>query len=107
MGKTDRNFITRLDEHASDKNSAIFNHLFKCDNFKFMSSLFALPVNNHNKKTNIDTLSHLRNAVLNNTCILTMNPRFSNLCFLESLFIKSLRPELNKGIKASKELALF
>ena len=53
-----------LDEHASEENSAIFHHLTKCDNFKFMSSLFALPDNNHNKKTNIDTLSHLRNAVL-------------------------------------------
>ena len=33
-----------------------------------------------------------------------MNPDFNEHCFLELLFIKILKPKLNIGIKASKEL---
>ena len=50
---------------------------------------------------------HFRYNIINNTRILSMNPHFTELCFLESLFIKIRKPQLNNGIKAAKELALF
>ena len=35
------------------------------------------------------------------------NSNWTQLCFLESLYIKRLNPALNAGIKATKELNLF
>ena len=35
------------------------------------------------------------------------NSNVYQLCFLESLYIKTVKPYLNTGIKATKELELF
>ena len=39
IGKTDRCLRVRLDEHNSDHNSAMFQHLHSCEAFKFLFSL--------------------------------------------------------------------
>ena len=38
-----------------------------------------------------------------NTSIVAVNNDFTELCFLESLFIEIHKPKLNTGIKAAKE----
>ena len=47
------------------------------------------------------------NSVRQNTKILRKTDNWLKLAFLESLAIKDHAPELNKGIKSCKDLALF
>ena len=54
--------------------------------------------------------NHLKNAVVQNSKILgynILNFNWDQLCFLESYLIKTRKPELIHGIKASKEFTLF
>ena len=48
-----------------------------------------------------------QDIIAENTHILDKNNNWTQLCFLESLYIKRLNPALNVGIKATKELNLF
>ena len=51
---------------------------------------------------------HLHNTVINNVKILDKNDKWGRqLQFLEAYYIKKLAPEINFGLKASKELHLF
>ena len=47
---------------------------------------------------------HLHNAVINNVKILDKSNKWDQLPFLEVYYI---RPEINFGVKASKEVQLF
>ena len=48
----------------------------------------------------------LINAVLNNCCIIDQHNNWSQLSFLEAYF-KTLKSDINDGLKASKKLELF
>ena len=61
----------------------------------------------NNKRCDVKLNHHIHNAILSNTSILATNRNFYQLCFLESLNIKTIKPCINTGIKATKELALF
>ena len=50
---------------------------------------------------------HLHNAVITNVKVLDKNDKWGQLQFVEAYYIKKLAPELNFGLKASKELQLF
>ena len=50
---------------------------------------------------------HLHNAVITNVKVLDKNDKWGQLQFIEAYYIKKLAPELNFGLKASKELQLF
>ena len=50
---------------------------------------------------------HLHNVVINNVKILDKNDKWGQLQFLEVYYIEKLAPEINFGLKASKELHLF
>ena len=104
VGKTDRNLITRLSEHSKGKgeDSAIFSHLKnKCPIFNDMI--------NFNRTLNPDfNINEYRlHTILNNTTILDMERNWLRLLFLESYYIKLLKPSLNTGARASRELKLF
>ena len=47
---------------------------------------------------------HLHIAMINNVEILDKNDKWSQLQFLEAYYIKKLAPEINFGLKSSKEL---
>ena len=55
----------------------------------------------------IDIKEHQIQAVRENTKVIQKDRNYLKLDFLESLEIKHQDPELNKGMKACKELALF
>ena len=55
----------------------------------------------------IDIKEHLINAVLNNCRIIDQNNNWPQSSFLEAYYIKTLKPEIDDGLKASKELDLF
>ena len=60
------------------------------------------------KKKKKTVLVHAsNNNFLNNYHIIYKNNNWSQLSFLEALYIKILEPEINDGLKVSKELDLF
>ena len=107
IGKTERNLVTRLEEHGKNQSkekmdAAIKNHLLTCNFYNDILSYFKLF-----NFTDIDLKAHHIQSVLDNTTILDYNDNWLRLCFLESFYIKRLKPELNTGARASKELKLF
>ena len=61
--------------------------------------------------TSVDTTVskelHLHNNVIENTEIIDHNGNWAHLQYLEAYYIKTMSPEINIGLKASKELQLF
>ena len=60
-------------------------------------------VNNHDLNCNNFDI----NQIISNTIALEKADNWSKLLFKEALLIKSHKPSLNAGLKASKELQLF
>ena len=50
---------------------------------------------------------HLHNTVTENTEAIHHNDNWAHLQYLEAYYIKTISPEINIGLKASKELQLF
>ena len=66
-------------------------------------TLYQLPDIDTDVST-VNLQAHFASAVSDNWKILDFNTNWAQLCFLESLYIK---PKINEGLKASKELLLF
>ena len=56
---------------------------------------------------NADNRNSLINLVIDNTIIIDRYKNVKILLFKEALTINEIKPTLNKGLKASKELQLF
>ena len=111
IGKTERNLHTRLKEHLDPAKSAISKHLTDCDNADYLINFNNLYDNVFDSDSHTGDSPHysFTNIIQNNTRILH-SLKFSNsnlLLFLEALHIKFKKPELNSGLKASKELVVF
>ena len=90
VGKTERTLHERCIEHGwKDKNSAILTHINDCDGVKHI-------------KNDINI-----NIVKNNVQVIDSHKNWNVLLYKEALKIKELKPLLNNGLKASKELDLF
>ena len=50
----------------------------------------------------VNVQAHIATAVSDNWKILDSNTNWVQLCFLESYYIKHLKPKINDGLKASK-----
>ena len=84
----------------------MFRHLSTCDQFIDYTKLFS--INELPDFISFEKL--LMNAVVQNSKILDYNMfnfKWDQLCFSELYYIKQRKPELNHGIKASKEFAVF
>ena len=106
VDKTDRNLISRLDEDGEKVGQPMSQHLSNCSAFNDHIMLFTLS----HAATNTTIVSkelHLHNAVTDNVEILDKNNKWGQLQFLEARYIKKLTPEINFGLKASKELQFF
>ena len=100
VGKTDRNLITRLDEHGTKVDQSMYQHLGNCSAFIDYIMLFTLS----DAATDIIIVNkelHLHVKIFNK------NDKWDQLQFLEAYYIKKLAPEINFSLKASKELQLF
>ena len=106
IGKTDRCVITRMSEHTTRTDQPTFQHLVHCEVFLETLSLYKLPDINTGANI-VDLLAHISTAVYDHWKILDTNKNWVQLCFLESFYIKQLKPKINDGLKASKELLLF
>ena len=102
IGKTESTLFNRTKEHGwSDKKSAVFKHFEQCSAWKEIVDLFQID------GEEVDSMQFQINSVRENTKIIRKTDNWLKLAFLESLAIKEYKPELNKGIRSCKELALF
>ena len=99
VGKTDRNLITRLDEHGTKVDQPMYQHLSNCSAFNDHIMVFTFPDAAADTTVVIKGI-YLHNVVINNVKILDKNDKWGQLQFLEAYYI-------NFGLKASKELQLF
>ena len=106
VGKTDRNLITRLNEHASHENQPMYQHLSKCEHFAHIIDLHRLP-DIDASTAEINNKRHFVDAIISNFCVLDTCCNWSQLLFSEALYIKNLAPKINDGVKAPCELVLF
>ena len=109
IGKTFRCLDDRLSEHVKDhQTSAIAQHFLECENAQFISNLNNLYDRLNNTHFHTNTTSCMKTLIKSNCKILYHNSVKNNqLLLLEALHIKFLKPELNSGLKASKDLTLF
>ena len=105
VGKTECCFKTRMDEHGTRAEQPMFQHLLNCSAFSYLMHLHDMPSKNNEER--INQRQHIHHAVLQNSRILTHSRDWLELCFLESFLIKKIKPKINYGIKAAKELQLF
>ena len=89
------------------KNSVILTHINDCDGVKHIKNLmsintplFADVITPDHRDINI-------NIVKNNVQVIDSHKNWNVLLYKEALKIKELKPLLNNGLKASKELDLF
>ena len=101
IGKTERNLITRLEEHVEGRESAINLHLNVCSSYHDTLSLFKILYDKFNFKM------HKHTTIISNTKILDTETNWLKLLFLEAYYIKSYKPELNTGVRAGRDLQLF
>ena len=80
-------------------------HWKTCSYFQELGQLYSLSCDCGT--VNIHIMEHLINAVLNDCYIIDQNNTWSQLSFLEAYHIKTIKPEINDGLKASKEWGLF
>ena len=86
IGKTDRNFLTRTEEHGThskDQDTVVYKHLQSCAHFHDILSIYNINISRINDRTNI--AQHIFHAATDNTKIVAMNDHWDQLCFLESL----------------------
>ncbi len=104
IGKTDRCLYTRTKEHSHQKTSEIHQHFSSCEQFQHIKAILELYPDD-------DAMSNkpciMAEHVFHNTKIIDKSNHWSLLLYQESLAIQRHKPELNHGIKASKELTIF
>ena len=102
VGKTETTLFNRTKEHGwSQKDSAINKHFKTCRGWKEIIGLLQIF------DPDVDEMQLQINSVRENTKIIRRSKNWLTLAFHESLAIKELKPELNKGLKSCKELSLF
>ena len=101
IGKTERNLCVRLEEHATDNSSSVFNHISDCANYQYMTTLYGIG----NKS--FDAYKYDINSIQENTNIIDSAKNWNTFLIKERLHIKLKKPVLNSGLKASKVLQLF
>ena len=92
IGKTDRCVITRLNEHSNRSDQPMFQHLQHCEKFLETMTLYQLPGIDNDVST-VNLQAHVASTVSDNWKILDFNTNWTQLSFLESLYIKRLKPK--------------
>ena len=84
----------------------MFQHLQRCE--KLLETItYQLPDIDPDVST-VNLQAHIDNAISDNWKILDSNTNWvSNTNFLESYYIKQIKPKINDGLKVSKEILLF
>ena len=103
VGKTNNTLFNRTSQHGwTQKDSSIFKHFEACPEWQELVGFLQIggDVEVDRKELQITT-------VRENTKVVASAKNYLKLDFRESLEIKHRSPELNKGLRSCKELALF
>ena len=107
IGKTERRLWERTEERAyknnnqKEQSAAIYEHMLTCEHFNHVVDLFNFGNNSFNlNKFNIC-------QIRKHTTVIDKANNWNILLIKEAYTIKTHRPSLNCGLKASKELQLF
>ena len=100
IGLTKRTLFQRTKEHSSRDESAIKLHIDDCAACEHLFGINNLLLND------VDVDEFKLNLIRDNTKVIDSGDCY-NLEFKEAFFIREKKPNLNHGIKASKELQLF
>ena len=88
IGKTDSCLELRLNEHLDFRTSAVGKHLYECEHFHHIVKLFNISVHSNLEPSFIETWYHISSAISRNTQIIDENNNWTQLCLLESFYIK-------------------
>lgn len=103
VGKTKNTLFNRTHQHGwSQKDSSVKKHFDKCIHWKELVAFLQIGGD-----ISIDVKELQIQTVRDNIRILSSSQRPLNLDFREAIEIKARSPELNKGLKSCKDLALF
>ena len=110
VGKTDRCIYKRLTEHSTQLyTSAMAQHLTECKHAQFLANLQGQYDRLNNLPSFSNSSNSIKNLIFNNSKILysSKSTNTNKLLLIEALHIKFNKPEINSGLKASKEFTLF
>ena len=111
VGKIERTLDERCAERAwDDKDNVVFHHLNENIGVQHMFEIGKLTPSlliNNIIDDEFDLRSSRVNLVQMNTRIIDRHKNWNVLLFKEAIKIKEIKPTLNTGLKASKELQLF
>ena len=111
VGKTDRCVYKRLTERSTQLNtSAVAQHLTECEHAQFLANLQGQYDRLNNLPSFSNSSNSIKNLIFNNYKILYSSKSTNTnklLLIEEALHLKFNKPEMNSGLKASKELTLF
>ena len=87
-------------------NPVKYQRLSECKHFAHVIGLHRFQTIDASTRE-INNKQHLINAVNSNFCVLNTCCNWSQLLYLEALYIKNLAPKINNDLKATHELVLF
>ena len=104
--KTDRSLVTRWNEHAFLEDQPMYQHLTKCEHFAHVIDSLRLPDIDVSTKDN-NSKQHFVKATISNFHVLDTFCSWSQLRFLEGLYIKILQLKLMMAWKQRASLFYF
>ena len=108
VGKTQQTLHERCIQHTwSDKDRVDRAYIHECDGIKHIKNLMFLNISVDGNVTTPDHRDININIVKNNVRIIDFHSNWNVLLYKEAIKTKELKPLLNIGLKASKELNLF
>ena len=78
----------RLNEHLDFRTSAVDKHLYECEHFHHIVKLFNISAHSNSEPSFTETWYHISSAISRNTQIIDHDNNWTQLLFLESLYIK-------------------
>ena len=107
VGKTSCCFRKRMEEHGSKSDQPMYQHLSSCEEFAYLVGLHNLPngIGMRNSSTTVD--SHILEAVIQNSKVLSASDDWLTLAYMEPLLAKKENAMINHGDRAMKSLSLF
>ena len=95
-----------MKEHGMREDQPMFQHFMKCEQFKDEFYMFNLPsIFGYDEAIYMKQL--FVNSIIQNCKVIDMNRNWSQLCFLEALYIKKAKSSNQCWFKSIKRIATF
>ena len=108
IGKTERTLRERTIEHAwSDVESPMRNHLKSCQHFRHLFDMLSIFENGTRDDEHIALRNFSIQSIQDGIKILDNDSKWNQLLYKEAMQIERKDPQLNRGLKASRQLKLF